>query len=365
MEVDATTAVFLDRRAAVDKSRETEIPYPSDDNSPKAEECEEPGTRCAYNRTMGYILGVEVDCGDFSYASLADRLPMLTPKSGAGVWMVPFKGIPATDVPVPLDLIYLDAECRVIEAVEFFPTFHVSPSSPPATSVLALPVHSIYASHTQPGDLVAFGPVEQVENELARLFGPDASASVVQEALGVQENPVIRSAPAPQPGLDRPIEAPAAPQPVQKASQAEPWNKNHRKPKSWLLRLLSLDPPEPRKTLRAGVPDLAAYFWTGGTPQPHAILNISSTGMYVVTDERWYPGTLVQMTLRKTSRDGTGAKASISLLVRVNRWGNDGVGLAFVVRDHRASRAEEARLPEAIERKVLDQFLARIGHGKG
>ena len=362
MELDATTAVFLDRRAAVDKSRETEIPYPSDDNSPKAEHCEEQGTRCAYNRTMGYILGVEVDCGDFSYASLADRLPMLTPKSGAGLWMIPFKGIPATDVPVPLDLIYLDAECRVIEAVEFFPTFHVSPSSPPATSVLALPVHSIYASHTQPGDLVAFGPVEQVENELARLFGPDASASVVQEALGVQENPVIRSAPAPQPELDRPIEAPAAPQPVQKASHAEPWNKNHSKPKNWLLWLLS---PEPRKTLRAVLPDLAAYFWTGGTPQPHAILNISSTGMYVVTDERWYPGTLVQMTLRKTSRDGTGAKASISLLVRVNRWGNDGVGLAFVVRDHHASRAGEARLPEAIEREVLDQFLARIGHGKG
>src|ERR1035437_3814503 len=233
MELDAMTAVFLDRRAAVDKSRETGIPYSSDDNSPKAEEYAETGTRCAYNRTRGYILGVEVDCGDFSYASLADRLPMLTPKSGAGVWMVPFKGIPATEVPVPFDLIYLDAECRVIEAVEFFPTFHVSPSSPPAASVLALPVHSIYASHTQPGDLVAFGPVEQVENDLARLFGPNASASVVQEALGtqVQEKPVVRSAPAPQPGLDRPSEAPAAPQPTQKASQAEQWNKNHSKPK--------------------------------------------------------------------------------------------------------------------------------------
>jgi hypothetical protein len=367
MKLHATSAVFLDGRTAVDKSREAGIPYPPDDNSPKAEDCAELGTRCAYNRTRGYILGVEVDCGDYSYASLADRLPMLTPKSGAGLWMVPFKGIPATDVPVPLDLIYLDAECRVIEAVEFFPTFQVSPSSPPATSVLALPVHSIYASHTQPGDLVAFGPVEQVENELARLFGPDASASVVQEALGAQEKPVVRSAPAPQPVpvLDSPIEALAAPQPVQEASQAEPWKKNHSKPKSWLQRLLAPEPTEPRKTLRAAVPDLAAYFWTGGTPQPHAIRNISSTGMYVVTDERWYPGTLVQMTLRKAGREGVGAEASIALLARVSRWGNDGVGLAFVVRDPRASRAGEATPSEAIEREVLDQFLARIGHGKG
>jgi hypothetical protein len=367
MEVDATTAVFLDRRAAVDKSLETGIPYPHDDNSPKAEECEEPGTRCAYNRTRGYILGVEVDCGDFSYASLADRLPMLTPKSGAGVWMVPFKGIPATDMPVPLDLIYLDAECRVIEAVEFYPTFQVSPSSPPAASVLALPVHSIYASHTQPGDQVAFGLVEQVEHELARLFGPNASASVVQEALGtqVQEKPVVRSAPAPLPVLDRPIAAPAAPQPVQEDSQAEPWKKNPSKPKSWLQRLLAPEPPEPRKTLRAVVPDLAAYFWTGGAPQPHAIRNISSTGMYVVTEERWYPGTLVQMTLRKADREGTGPEASIALLTRVNRWGNDGVGLGFVVRDNHAPRTGEARMSEAVEREVLDEFLARIGHGKG
>jgi hypothetical protein len=337
MEVDVMTAVFPDRRAAVDKSRKTGIPYLVYDNSPKAVECEEQETRCAYNRTSGYILGVEIECGDFSYASLANRLPMLTPKSGAGLWMVPFKGIPVSDVPIPLDLIYLDAKCRVIEAVEFFPTFHVSPSSPPATNVLVLPVHSIYASHTQPGDLVVFGPVEQVENELARFFGQGAYASAVQGALG-------------------------APQPAQKASHAEPWKKNHSKPKSWLLRLLS---PKPRKTLRALAPDLAAYFWTGGTPQPHAILNISSTGMYVVTDERWYLGTLVQMTLRKASRDGAGAKASISILVRVNRWGNDGVGVAFVVRDHRSLRAGEVRLPEAIERKVLDKFLARIGNGKG
>ncbi|MGO9775001.1 MAG: PilZ domain-containing protein [Terracidiphilus sp.] len=280
--------------------------------------------------------------------------------------MAPFRGIPATQVPVPLDLIYLDAECRVIEAVEFFPTFQVSSSSAPASSVLALPVHSIYASHTQPGDQVAFGQVEQIEHELAQLFGPNASASVVQEALvtQVQEKPAVKSAPAPLPVLDRPIAAPAAPQPVQDASQAVPWKKDQSKPKSWLQRLLAPEPTEPRKTLRAALPDLAAYFWTGGTPQPHDIRNISPTGMFVVTDERWYPGTQVQMTLRKAEREGAGPEATISLLTRVKRWGNDGVGLEFVVRDPRASRTGEATPSEAIEREVLDQFLARIGHGK-
>jgi hypothetical protein len=341
------------------------MPYPADENSPRGEDCAEPGSRCAYNRTRGYILGVEIECGDFSYASLAARLPALSPKSGAGLWMIPFKGIPATKVPVPLDLIYLDADRRVIEAVEFYPTFRVSPSSPPAASVLALPVHSVFASHTQAGDQVAFGRVEEIEHELAQLFGSNAAASTVREAVTTQEEPPRISAPVPPREEERPREEPAEVQPVKEASKAESWKKETGKPKSWLQRWLSPEPEEPRKAPRAVLPGLTAYFWTGGSPQPHAIRNISSTGLYVITEERWYPGTLVQMTLKKAKNGGTGTESSISLMVRANRWGNDGVGLAFVVRDPRNSRNGDAAETSAIDREDLDQFLARIGHGNG
>jgi hypothetical protein len=350
----------------LDKSREPEIPYGSDENSSKVEESAEPGSRCAYNRTRGYILGVEIDCGDFSYASLADRLPMLTPKSGAGLWMIPFKGIPATKVPVPLDLIYLDADHRVIEAVEFYPTFRVSPSSPPAASVLALPVHSIFASHTQAGDQVDFGRVQEVEYELAQLFGSNAAANTVQEAVTAREEPPKVSAPAPPREQERPVEEPAEVQPAEEAGRAEPWKKDA-KPKSWLRRLLHRGPDstEPRKALRGSLPGLAAYFWTGGSPQPHAILNISSTGLYVATEERWYPGTLVQMTLKKASIPGVSPESSISLMVKSSRWGNDGVGLEFVVRDPRGPRNGDTTHASTVDREVLDRFLARIGHVNG
>src|ERR1035438_529736 len=107
---------------------------------------------CAYNQTRGCFLGLDVVAGDFSGAVLNDWTSMLTPNSGAGLWMVPFRGIAATDVKVPLDLVYLDKDCRAIDEVEFFPTFRVSPSSPPAASILALPIHSIYSTRTQPGD---------------------------------------------------------------------------------------------------------------------------------------------------------------------------------------------------------------------
>jgi hypothetical protein len=131
-----------------------------------------------------------------------------------------------------------------------------------------------------------------------------------------------------------------------------------KKPKGWLKRLLHPDPPDPRKALRQALPGLEAYFWTGGAPKSHAILNISTTGLYVATEERWYPGTLIQMTLKKAAQ-GTSPESSITLQAKANRWGNDGVGLSFVVRDSRNPASTEG-----IEREVLDRFLSEVGHGE-
>lgn len=350
---------------AVDKSCQTGTSHPFDDfgeGSPRTGDPAETSSRCAYNKTRGYILGVEIDCGDFSFASLAGRLPMLTPKSGAGLWMVPFKGIPTASVPVPLDLLYLDADCRVIEAVEFFPTFRVSPSSPPAASLLALPVHSVFASHSQPGDQIAFGLFEEVEHELAQLFGPNASASAVQDAIGVLDKPVPSPVAAPV-QEEHPFQAeppavqPAVTLPVAEPAQPEPWKKETGKPKSWLQKLLHPEPPEPRKASRAALPGLIAHFWTGGAPQAHPIRDISSTGLYVLTEERWYPGTMIQMTLKKTGSGGAKTDFSISLMAKSSRWGNDGVGLEFVVRDPRKPLSAQV---EGVDREQLDRFLERL-----
>jgi hypothetical protein len=350
--------------ATVSELRETGTGHPKVEKAPRLEDCMEPGNRCAYNQTRRCILGVEIASGDFSHASLADQIPALVPKSGAGLWIVPFKGIPATDVLVPLDLIYLGEDCRVIETVEFYPTFRVSPSSPPATSVLALPPHSIFASHTQPGDQLVFGLAEEIESQMNVLSGSMGTASAVKEAPSVREEP-LSSVPAPQRGDDPPKAKPAAAQPAAVAVSSEPFKKASQ-PKNWLQRLLApAAPPEPRKASRAALPGLIAHFWTGGSPQAHDILNISSTGLYVRTEERWYPGTLIQMTLKKTGSHGTGGEASISLLVKANRWGNDGVGLGFVVRDPRSPRGGDGDQAAAIDREILDRFLAKIGHGNG
>ena len=81
--------------------------------------------------------------------------------------------------------------------------------------------------------------------------------------------------------------------------------------KSLFKQLLS---KERRKAERQPSPKLAAFYWNGGAPQQHCIRDISSTGVFVVTEERWYPGTLLMMTLQKT--DATGADATHSVSVQ-------------------------------------------------
>lgn len=319
----------------MDRQYQTLIHTSLDESPPRTDSYVEARSLCAYNQTRGCILGFEVACGDFSFASLLDRMPKLTPRSGAGLWLHPFKGIPATEESVPLDLIYLDVEYRVLAVVELFPTYRVSPSIPPAASVLALPTHSIFSSHTQAGDQLGFAAAEEARRKLARLHGLAAKVPDPQN-----EAPPVEVA-----------------KPVEIAAETHVEKKPVAKPKNLLQRLLSPDPTDPRKAVRAALPGLEAYFWDGGAPQAHEIRNISATGLYVVTHERWYPGTLIQMTLKKIGdRDGK-IEATISLMARANRWGNDGVGLSFVVRNPRKRRGKEN---DGIEREQLDQFLALI-----
>ena len=337
----------------MDKPYQFLISHPLGESLPRADDYVEARNLCAYNQTKGSVLGKEVACGDFSFVSLLERTSKLTPESGLGLWLYPFRGIPADDAHFLLDLIYLDENCRVIATVELFPTYRVSSSIPPAASVLVLPTDTIYSSGTMVGDQVAFGLSEEAEQKLVRL----QSLSAVESAS--RETPKAREEAKETVAAEEVAAKASAAVPEKTPAEAQPWTKQPSKPKNWLQRLLSPDPPEPRKAFRASLPGLAAYFWDGGAPKAHEIRDISATGLYVVTDERWYPGTLVQMTLKKTISNGTKIVSSINLMARANRWGNDGVGLGFVVRDPRKPRQDES---DGVEREELARFLARIKH---
>jgi hypothetical protein len=114
---------------------------------------------------------------------------------------------------------------------------------------------------------------------------------------------------------------------------------------------------ERRKADRQPFPQLAAYYWDGGAPKEHRIRDISSTGLFLITEERWYPGTLVVMTLQKSDAAEVSPTHSISVQSRAIRWESDGVGLEFILPDFGDSRRGQNILAEGTDRKTLEKFL--------
>ena len=291
--------------------------------------------RSAYNQTRGCFLGLNVTAGDFSNSSLNDLMPILASNSDAGLWMVPFRGLPVTGVDVLLDLVYLDSDCRVIDVVEFYPAYRIAPGRPVAASVLALPSRTINSLQTQQGDQLVICAHAEMLWRLER-FNPIGAGGAIPKAI---LNPVI-------PGQDREMLptkgsdlAQAQVLPSQKRNPLDEVNGNvpvtleprSIKPqRNWLDRWFSTDPVDKRKSPRKPAPGLFAFFWTGGPPLAHSIRDISATGLYVVSEERWYPGTLVRMTLATAESGAQSETDSVTVLARAVRDGNDGVGLEFV-----------------------------------
>ncbi|MGA3010164.1 MAG: hypothetical protein ABSD72_07860 [Terracidiphilus sp.] len=322
---------------------------------------------CAYNQTRECFLGLEVAATDLSCADLKVLFKKLTLKSGEGLWMAPFRGIPDTDMQAPLDLIYLDEDCRVNDVVESFPTFHVSPTSARASSVLALPIHSIYSSQSQRGDQLVLCLAEEMQGRLER-FSSSGGSSKVQSAVLLRGQPLWSGGPGVVELEDRSNDDRTGSEQTYEMDLIEPGMRDVKPPKNWLERWWSPDPrkaPEQRKAPRGGVPGLAAYYWTGAAPKAHSIKDISSTGLYVVTEERWYPGTLILMTLQETDGGMENTGHSISVHSRAVRWGNDGVGLQFIPHNTLAVQKGPNPLVAGADQRELDQFLEQLRKVKG
>jgi PilZ domain len=94
--------------------------------------------------------------------------------------------------------------------------------------------------------------------------------------------------------------------------------------RSWLRALRSRDA---RKAARYPANDalVAYYYWDGGSPTPHPVRDISTSGLYLSTDARWYPGTLVRITLQ-----GAGENAAcLEIPAKIVRWDAEGLALIF------------------------------------
>lgn len=111
-----------------------------------------------------------------------------------------------------------------------------------------------------------------------------------------------------------------------------------------------------RRAQRHYVPGMVAHYFTGGAPKPHDVADISMSGMYVQTDDRWVPETMIRMTLQKPCARGE-KKQSITVLSRIVRRGSDGVAAEFVMEETLDPSSRDILPSQATDRFSLARFL--------
>ena len=122
-----------------------------------------------------------------------------------------------------------------------------------------------------------------------------------------------------------------------------------------LLRWLASDAAK-----RFPQPGLQAYYWTGGAPRACSVGNISSSGMYVFTDERWLSGSTIPMTLQRAGVPGSDPEDWIAVVTQVVRSGPDGYGLAFVFTRAAKLFGDEIPPERVADIKALKRFLKQL-----
>ena len=103
--------------------------------------------------------------------------------------------------------------------------------------------------------------------------------------------------------------------------------------KQWLL-----EDREPRRAPRGMRPEILVHYWDGSPTAGRYLRDISHTGAFIYTPERWYPGTIIRIVLQgyptPAQEDGTTAPtASTCIPARVIRHGSDGVAVEFAFRN--------------------------------
>ena len=86
-----------------------------------------------------------------------------------------------------------------------------------------------------------------------------------------------------------------------------------------------------RTALRKSVPGLVAFPWGRGNSPAYQVGNLSSTGLYLVTEERWPRGAVVSLALQRTGERENRHAHRVVVEAGTIRLGAHGLGLMFVL----------------------------------
>lgn len=118
----------------------------------------------------------------------------------------------------------------------------------------------------------------------------------------------------------------------------------------WIAKLLV---PETDRAERRPGSQFAAYYYCDSTLREDPVKDISSSGVYILTKERWIRGTEIFLTLQNSGPLERSRERRITTKARVIRWGNDGVALAFVVTDDPIAREWNELVESLVEQAKL------------
>ena len=120
-------------------------------------------SRYAFNVTKQAFINLGVTVADTPFARMRGLLGRMRLRSDEALWTFPCRGIHTFGLMFPIDLIYLDADLRVIHLVESLGPLRIAPIRMNSESVLELPPRSIYGSGTQIGDQLLICRPEEME----------------------------------------------------------------------------------------------------------------------------------------------------------------------------------------------------------
>jgi hypothetical protein len=327
--------------------------------APTRDSARNPEKYCVYNQTRERFVATDVGVAHDSPGAAEARLRAMEQGAGTGLWILPYQEISATSIRFPVDLVFLNKACVVLDLVESFPLANVPASGAKAMSVLAFPADALAKGEVRAGDQLIICKPEEMKQHLQRMkeakngtpssLGPflEQFANTSAEApSGTAAKERIESVVDPGPAAPNeaaPIEAAAVKAETtggkgarteervgSSTVESESWKKRlGLGPRNWFTNLLLGDPVDPRNASREMLPGLIAYYFTGGNPVAQEVRDISASGIYIITNERWYPGTVVRVTL--TDRDHPTADRTLTVNAQAVRWGKDGVGLELVL----------------------------------
>lgn len=258
---------------------------------------------------------------DAEQASLEMFIDGVAQIAKASLWLKPFHGVPEAPGLASVEALLLDANLQVLACIPELPGKGLDAADPRVATALIVPAFTIARAQIQTGDQIGISDAEtKVEHETGDRAGSEEGGSSPAEL-------------EPEHSGTRMVQVQAAIQDL-KASEERAANASGAPPsKSFGKRLAGWMTGEGARRERAKrnrFPRLVAYYWNGGSPKALRVGDVGSTGFYLITEDRWSPGTQILMTLQHTEGDAESPENSVTVPARVVRAGPDGVGFEFV-----------------------------------